>query len=274
MTNRAFRFGVVAGFAPTAEAWTGLARRAEDLGYATLLQPDTLGTLSPFSALAAAAAVTSRLRLGTFVLSVSNREPAVVAWETASLDLLSGGRFEIGLGAGRPGAENDATALGRTFGAPAERVQLLIDTIAAVKAPRESHLRAVQSPHPPLLVPAGGPRVTRLAVEQADIVTVAIAPTAGEDALAERVDAIKSYAGSRFDQLEMSTNLIGVGTGEVPGRWSAEDLAGSASVLTGSVDEMVDTLRRRRDALGISYVSVNAAYIDRFAPVVERLAGT
>lgn len=274
MTNRAFRFGVVAGFAPTAEAWTGLARRAEDLGYATLLQPDTLGTLSPFSALAAAAAVTSRLRLGTFVLSVSNREPAVVAWETASLDLLSGGRFEIGLGAGRPGAENDATALGRTFGAPAERVQLLIDTIAAVKAPRESHLRAVQSPHPPLLVPAGGPRVTRLAVEQADIVTVAIAPTAGEDALAERVDAIKSYAGSRFDQLEMSTNLIGVGTGEIPGRWSAEDLAGSASVLTGSVDEMVDTLRRRRDALGISYVSVNAAYIDRFAPVVERLAGT
>jgi probable F420-dependent oxidoreductase len=277
MPDHMFRFGVVAGFAPSAEAWTGIARRAEELGYATLLVPDTLGTLAPFAALAAAGGATSTLRLGTFVLSVANREPGVVAWETASVDLLTGGRFELGLGAGRPDAEADAAALGRTFGTPGERIQLLADTIAAVKAGRESHLRTVQQPHPPILVAAGGPRATRLAVSEADIIAIGAPPQAGEDELRTRIDGIKQYAGDRLDRIELSVNLLAVGDEPpawVPARFVPKDLDGSAAVLTGSVDEMADTLRRRRDELGISYVSVNAAYADRLAPVVERLAGT
>ena len=262
--DRIFRFGAVAGLAPGIEEWTGLARRAEDLGYSTLLVPDTTRTLSPFAAIAAAAQATSSLRFGTFVLSVSNREPAVVAWETRTLDMLTGGRFELGLGAGRPDAEADAVGLGRSFGTPGERYMLLTDTIAAVK----------QSVRPRILIAAGGPRMTRLAVEEADIITISAPPQAGEDELKTRIDRIREYAGDRIDQLELSANLIALGD-EPPRGWPLQvDLSGSAAVLRGSVDDMVDTLLRRRDSLGISYVSVNAAYLDQLAPVVERLAGT
>ncbi|MEV4167040.1 LLM class flavin-dependent oxidoreductase [Nonomuraea dietziae] len=100
MTTRPFRFGVVAGKAPGGEGWTALAHRAERLGYATLLVPDTLGTFAPFPALAAAAAVTTTLRLGTYVLSAPNRTSGQVAWEADTLRTLSAGRFELGLGTG------------------------------------------------------------------------------------------------------------------------------------------------------------------------------
>ena len=248
--DRIFRFGAVAGLAPGIAEWTGLARRAEELGYATLLVPDTTRTLSPFAAIAAAAQVTSSLRFGTFVLSVSNREPGVVAWETRTLDLLTGGRLELGLG--------------RSFGTPGERYQLLVDTIAAVK----------QSVQPRILIAAGGPRMTRLAVDEADIITISAPPQAGEDELKTRIDRIREYAGDRVDQLELSANLIALGDEPPRGMPLQVDLSGSAAVLRGSVDDMVDTLLRRRESLGISYVSVNAAYLDQLAPVVERLAGT
>src|SRR3954451_25085630 len=117
-----FRFGVVAATARTGAEWTGTARRAEQLGYDILLVPDTLHTLSPFAALAAAAASTTRLRVGTYVLSAPNRTPEHVAWETRTLQLLSGGRFELGIGGGRPGADRDAATLGGAFGPPGERL--------------------------------------------------------------------------------------------------------------------------------------------------------
>src|SRR5262245_35521847 len=105
MTDREFRFGVVAGKAASGAEWAATARRAEGLGYDTLLVPDTLNTFAPFAALAAAAAVTTTLRIGTYVLSAPNRSPGLVAWEAETLQQLSGGRFELGIGGGRPGAE-------------------------------------------------------------------------------------------------------------------------------------------------------------------------
>ena len=128
--ERRFRFGAVAGFGRSGQEWAANARRIEQLGFSTLLCPDGTGTFAPFQALSAAAAVTSTLRLGTYVLASPLRTPGEVAWESASLDVLSGGRFELGLGAGRPDAERDAARLGVPFAAPGERIRRIEQTSA------------------------------------------------------------------------------------------------------------------------------------------------
>src|SRR5215467_13732785 len=108
-----FRFGVVSAFAPSGEHWLATARRVESLGFATLVIPDNLRhTLAPMPALAAAAAATQTLRIGTYVLANDYRNPLMLAKEAATLDLLSGGRLELGVGAGRPTAEADNRMLG------------------------------------------------------------------------------------------------------------------------------------------------------------------
>src|SRR5258706_5690226 len=104
-----FRFGLVAATAPDGAAWAGLARRAEELGFDVLLVPDTVRTLTPLPAAAAAAAATTRLRVGTFVLAAGIRTPQTIAWEASGLTVLTDGRFELGLGAGRPDAAHDAS---------------------------------------------------------------------------------------------------------------------------------------------------------------------
>jgi probable F420-dependent oxidoreductase len=284
MTDRRFRFGVVAGLARTAPEWAAMARRAEELGYGNLLIPDTLHTLSPFPALAVAAANTVSLRVGTYVLSAPNRTPAMVAWETASLDFLSGGRFELGIGGGRPDAARDAEALGVEFGAAPQRLRRVADTIAAVKAtPSGRGPKPSQTPHPPILVAASRPRMLRLAAEQADIVALGLPPDAPYERLAGTVAEVRAYAGDRFDALELHLNLVAVAdradripdavsrmVGGDPGAMAA---AGGIAFLTGTRAEMIDTLRRRRDDLGISYVAVNGMFMEAFAPIVERLAG-
>ncbi|TMR21406.1 LLM class flavin-dependent oxidoreductase [Nonomuraea turkmeniaca] len=256
MTDHLFRFGTVAGHAPD---WAGLARRAEDLGYATLLVPDTLGTFSPFAACAAAAAVTTTLRVGTYVLSVANRTPRAMAWETATLQALTGGRFELGLGAGRPDAERDAAELGVRFGTPGERIERLSETVDAVK-------------DVPILIAASGTRLLRLAAAKADTVALGVPPQSTEDQVAAKLDELYELAGDRFHDLELGMNLAAAGA--EPPAWLGSLDATATGVLQGTPGEMADVLRRRRDRLGVSYVSVNAQYLDAFAPVVERLAGT
>ncbi|WP_433431537.1 LLM class flavin-dependent oxidoreductase [Nonomuraea sp. CA-141351] len=258
MTDHLFRFGAVAGHATDADAWTGLARRAESLGYSTLLVPDTLGTLSPFTAAAVAATATTTLRVGTFVLSAPNRTPEAVAWETSTLHTLTGGRFELGLGAGRPDAERDAATLGVRFGTPSQRIERLSRTIDAVKDVR-------------VLVAASGTKLLRLAAQKADTVALGVPPHYTEEQVGAKLDELYELAGDRFHNLELSMNLAAAGA--EPPSWLPVPADGTG-VLTGTVDEMVDTLRRRRDKLGVSYVSVNAQYLDEFAPVVERLTGT
>ncbi|MCK2217848.1 LLM class flavin-dependent oxidoreductase [Actinomadura sp. ATCC 31491] len=260
MTDHPFRFGAVAGRAPD---WCGLARRAEALGYATLLVPDTLGTFSPFSAAAAAAAATTRLRVGTYVLSVANRTPRAVAWETATLDALSGGRFELGLGAGRPDAEHDATELGLPFGTPGERIRRLEDTVDAVAAAAKDV---------PVLIAASGTRLLRLAAAKAATIALGVPPHFTEEQVAARLDELYELAGDRFHGLELAMNLVSAG-GEPPA-WLGPLGPDATGLLRGTPAEMADTLRRRRDRLGVSYVSVNAQYLEAFAPVVELLAGT
>jgi probable F420-dependent oxidoreductase len=275
MSERDFRFGIVAGLAASGDEWLNTAKRAEDLGYDTLLVPDTLRTIAPFPAVAAAAAVTRTLRVGTYVLSAPNRSPALVAWETRSLQLLTGGRFELGLGAGRPDAERDAAELGGEFGTPGERLRRVADTIRAV---REGVPDA-----PRILVAASKPGMFRLAAEHADAVALGLPPQTSEEELRRTVGSLRDVAGSRFDELELHLNVAAVAeSADAVPDWVSRMVkgdprqmaaAGGIAFLLGKPAEIADTLRRRRDELGISYVAVNGMFAEQFAPVVAELRG-
>jgi probable F420-dependent oxidoreductase len=288
---RPFRFGVVAAFARSGEDWAAEARRVEALGYATLVVPDNLRhTLAPLPAMAMAAAATRSLRVGTYVLANDLRHPVLLAKDAASLDLLSGGRLELGIGAGRPNAADDYRMLGLPFESGGVRLARLAESLRVLKGllageaidGAEITPRPAQQPRPPILVAGSGPQMLALAAREADIVALGVAPTAPEAELADKVRLVREAAGSaeRFEQLELNINLMAVGQ-QVP-RFvasqiglSAEDLAraGAASALVGTPDQMCDALQRRREQLGISYVLVSDELMEDLAPVVERLAG-
>jgi probable F420-dependent oxidoreductase len=275
MSERAFRFGIVAATAASGAEWVATAKRAEELGYDTLLVPDTLHTLAPFPALAAAAASTRTLRVGTYVLSAPNRSPALVAWESKSLHLLTDGRFELGLGGGRPGADRDAAALGGNFGTPGERLQRVADTIRAV--------RANGTPGPPIMVAASKPRMLRLAAEQADIVALGLPPQATEQELARVVGTLDRGSLER-GTLELHVNVAAVAeSADAVPEWLSRMLggdpramaaAGGFAFLLGTPAEIAAVLRRRRAELGISYIGVSALFMEQFAPVIARLRET
>jgi probable F420-dependent oxidoreductase len=293
-----FRFGVVAAFARSGDEWAEKARRIESMGYATLLMPDGLNhTLAPLPALTAAAMATKTLRVGTYVIANDYRNPVFLAKEAATVDVLSGGRFELGIGAGRPAAAEDNRMLGIPFDSGAVRVERLAESLALIKALLSGQAvtatgphyaadnaqvspRPVQQPRPPILVAAGKRRLAELAAREADIIALGIPPTATEAEIVERIGWIRDAAGARFDQIELNLNLMAVGQ-QVP-RWissqmglTAEGLAraGAVSAVTGTTDEMVDALQRRRENLGISYIAVGDEMMEGLAPVVERLAG-
>ncbi|KAA9376370.1 TIGR03621 family F420-dependent LLM class oxidoreductase [Microbispora cellulosiformans] len=273
--SKDFRFGIVAGLAPDAAAWTATARRAENLGYSTLLVPDTLGTLPPLLAVTAAATATTTLRVGTFVLAAPYRNPRLLAHELAGVDFLSGGRLEVGVGAGRPAAEQDARTLGMPYGTAGERVAQVRSVIGEVRTAFTEGGLSVRRQGPPILVAGSGPRMLALAAEKADIVALAVPAVTSEEGLRGPVGTLRELAGARFDDIELSLNLFQVG--DVPAPWLPEGSPtipdDAAAVLRGSPREMADTLLRRRDDLGISYVTVNGFYADAFAPVVELLTG-
>jgi alkanesulfonate monooxygenase SsuD/methylene tetrahydromethanopterin reductase-like flavin-dependent oxidoreductase (luciferase family) len=235
--------------------------------------PDGLQLLAPFPALAVAATATTSLRVGTFVLASPLRPPRSAAWEAHSLGVLTGDRFELGVGTGRPEVRAFAEQLGVPFGSAAERLQQVAETV--------THLRELDGERrTPVLIAAGGPRARELAARIADIVTLAAPPLADEDAYAAMAAHLRSAAGERAEGIELAMNLFVVGD-EVP-PWArgflgvgADELIAhrSLTMLRGSVTEMSDELQRRRDAFGVSYVSVNGAFLEQLAPVVERLAG-
>jgi len=295
---RPFRFGVVAAQARSGNEWAEKARRIESMGYATLLMPDGLQySLAPLPALTAAAMATRTLRVGTYVIANDYRNPVMLAKEAATVDVLSGGRFELGIGAGRPAAAEDNRMLGIAFDSGAVRVARLAESLTLLKALLSGQTvtatgphyaaanaqispRPVQQPRPPILVAARKRQLIELAAREADIIALGIPPTETEAEIAERIRWIREAAGSRFDQLELNLNLMAVGH-QVP-RYiesqmglTAESLAraNAAAAVTGTTDEMVDTLQRRRESLGISYIAVGDELMEGLAPVVERLAG-
>jgi probable F420-dependent oxidoreductase len=301
MNPRSFRFGVVAGRAASGEAWAERARQIEATGFATLLIPDRLGrTLAPLPALAVAAAATRTLRVGTFVIANGLRNPQIMAWESATLDFLSGGRFELGLGTGV--SDEDFRQAGVSFEKPGARIDRLAETIRVVKAFFASGASAgpgpasspgwaanyppgVQRPHPPMLIAGAGSRLLALAAQEADIVALGVGGRATETELAEKIDLVRQAAGPRFDQIELSLNLLAVLDGTITPAMrerirmvhhvEVEELTQlhSPLVVAGSAAAMADHLVGLRERLGVSYVTVPDDQVAAFAPVVARLAG-
>ena len=273
MTAKAFRFAAQ-GTPQDGTQWLATARRAEELGYATLLMPDGLQLLSPLPALALAAGATTTLRVGTFVLASPLRAPRLAAWDAHSLAVLTGGRFELGIGTGRPeAAEESVRLLGQPQTTGAQRLALAEQTI--------DELRALDGErHTPVLMAVAGPKARAVAAAKADIVTLAIGAVTSRSEVARLVGEVRAAAGARADRLEFAQPIFVVGD-EAPawiGRLLQTDMAtlvehDSLLILRGSPRQMADELERRRDVLGISYLSVNAAFMEQFAPVIELLAG-
>lgn len=279
---RAFRFGVTHAGPPDLGSWTATAQRVESLGYDTFLVPDTLNTPAPLLGLGVAAAVTNTLRVGSWVLCDPLRNPRSVAWEIGSLARMTGGRVELGLGAGRPTAGEDARRLGLPFGAGPERASRLRASVPLIRG----LLDGAEADFPsaghrvPILIAGSGPKLLEFAAQSADIVAFGWPPDTDEDRARSVIDRVVTAAGDRLGELELATGLIAVRERQHP--WlqrmgvdpAALAAAGAVTVVTGSPREIADTLLRRRDRLGLSYLTVPSASAEDFAPVVELLAAS
>ena len=307
-----FRFGVNVVTAGSRAEWADKARKLEDLGYSTLTVPDHLtGILAPVPAMMAAANATTALRVGTGVLNNDFRHPVVVAREAASVDLLTDGRLQLGLGAGYVKSEYDEAGLRYDVGGV--RVERLAEAVTIIKrlftgdavtfsgqyyrvTGHTIHPRPVQQPHPPIFIGGNGPRLLTLAAKEADIIGLtgitfrrggtepdfSGCTTAGVD---ERIKLIRDAAGDRFERLELNALVQRVlvttdrrqAAATLPDRWKPLDLSERLEtpyLLIGTVEQMVDALQARRQRWGISYYLVHEPYLDALAPVVARLAGT
>lgn len=298
MTHHPFRFGIVSGGAASGEAWTGLAKRAESLGYASLLMPDTLGPmLSPLPALAIAAASTTTLHAGTWVIANDLRNPVMLAREAATLAFLTGGRVELGIGPGRAGVEREFPQIGITDQGAGARVDRLEEALVIISGllrcghvdiagthytARDVTLSPAlnETTRPRLLISAAGPRMRRLAARYADTIALGIGPTETPAQLHERLETIRQAAGDRYDEIELAINLSAVGDQIHPTmrQWLKVDdeaikHSQSPTMLLGTVDEMGDQLQRRREEFGISYIAVADSFMELLAPVVRKLAG-
>jgi probable F420-dependent oxidoreductase len=306
---RPFRFAVTARWARSGTHWCDVARRAEDLGYDVLLVTDHMGKqLAPIPALMAAADATTRLRVGSFVFANDYRNPVMLAKEAATIDVLSGGRVEVGIGAGWN--TRDYRELGIPYDAPGVRVSRLEESVVLLKRllSEESvdhtgkHYtvngakvlpRPIQRPHPPLMIGGGGPRVMRLAARHADIVTFAPHMTARgrprldairENALAERVTQFRAAAGDRVERIELNVWVLDAAVTDrarspmaavsAQLRRAANGIVRSPYVLYGSRSSLRELLIERRERLGISYISVPGNAMREFAPIVAELRGT
>jgi len=309
--SKPFRFGVQTKTAGSRREWRELITKIEDLGYGTVSLPDHFDDqLAPTVALMAAADASEQLKLGALVWCNDYRHPVVLAKETATLDLLSDGRLELGIGAGWMKVDYDQA--GMTYDRAGVRIDRMLESIEILKGlfgdgpvhfegehytidGMEGTPKPVQRPHPPFLIGGGGPRFLRLAGQHADIVGInfnlaggAITPDLGSDATAERyaekLSWVRDGAGDRFDDLELQVRTFMVSITD--DRMAvAEMLAGGFGLtaeqglqtpfaLVGTPAQIAEDLRERRERFGINYVVVGQDEVEDFAPVVAELAGT
>lgn len=308
---RPFRFGVQLSTAPDRRTWVETARRVEDRGYAVATMPDHFTEqLAPVPALQCLADATTTLRFGALVFDNDYKHPVVLAKELATLDVLSDGRLEIGLGAGW--MVSDYEQSGIAYDRPGVRIDRFVEGLQVIKgalAPGpfsfdgthyqitdyDGRPEPVQSPCPPVLIGGGGPRVLGIAARHADIVGINATLTAGAvgpdaiatmtaDAVDQKVAVVREQAGERLADIEMNIRAFMVSVVD-DAEGTAQGIADMIGVERSMIDEspfalvgppgkIADDLRERRERWGFSYVIVGPDEIDSFAPVVAELAGT
>jgi probable F420-dependent oxidoreductase len=268
-----FRFGLGLQAARRQQSVQDWGRRAESMGYDVVHLPDHLYAPAPFPMLTAVAMATEKLRLGTFVLNACFYKPALLAREVKTLRDLSGGRLELGLGAGYNKVEFDDAEL--PFPSARERV----DYLRHVTEHMAEHV-----PDVPLLIAGNGDRLLTVAAQQANIIglTGGGVETDDTDPLADRISFVRKAAGERFDDLELNISIIAMPTDDsgVPdltqarrslAKLSEEEMLRTPTVLSGSTSDIVDTIRHYRDHYGVTYITVQQVHADVFAKVIEQL---
>jgi probable F420-dependent oxidoreductase len=321
--TKPFRFACQSYRPTSGRQWRELARRVEDLGFSTLHVADhiigpgpMLGpsahnaqTVGVIPAMAVAAAVTSTLRVGSRLICAAYRHPALLAKDAATIDLLSDGRFEFGLGAGW--LANEFAALGIAFDPPGKRIDRLRETLDVVEQCfsgeqvdyRGEYVQVhgfqalpapVQTPRPPIMVGGGGRRILQLAGQRADIVSINFNNRSGgitqdsvvsstADETHRKLAWVREGAGDRFAdlELEIAAYFVAVdGEGGAVERLTSDlklpaaELQTFPHALIGSVGEICDELQRRRDEFGFSYITIGDSVLESFAPVVAKLAGS
>ncbi|MFQ6394572.1 LLM class flavin-dependent oxidoreductase [Nocardia sp. KC 131] len=248
--------------------WAAAVQGAEQQGYRTILMPDTLGTPSPFPSLAAAAAVTTTVRLRPNVLAAPLRTVAVTVREAAALQLLSDGRFELGIGSGRPDARSEAERLGMPWGSVGQRRDLLVATVAAI--------RENLDPAPLVVVAANGPRMLACAAEFADRILLAARPQATEGELAEMVRIVRDNTDR---DIRFTHQVVGIGD-QLP-YWTSARLGltadglrdeGAAGLLDSDPAAAVEILESRREKYGIDELIIPGELAPAFAPLLAGFA--
>jgi probable F420-dependent oxidoreductase len=282
LVKKAFRFGVVTGGHASRSAWITLAQRVEELGYASLLMPDVLGTpLAPLTALAVAATATTTLRVGSYVFVNDYRNPALLAREIATLDQLSDGRVELGLGAGN--WPHEYQQLGIPFEKAGTRVSRFAEGLSIIKQFFTAETvnfsgkfytttalrpvpRPVQQPHPPIIIGSTGRRMLTLAAREADIILL-IPP------VEEKIGWIREAAGERFEHLELGQAAFGIEVTDTPVAAAPPFPGMPVESRPMTTEQAAAYLLEKREHFGISYFQVQERQLENFAPVVARLNG-
>ena len=313
--QRPFRFGVINEQMATRQEWISKARQAEDMGYATFLLRDHFvrepfgDQFAPIAALMSAADATTSLRIGSLVLDNDYRHPVVLAKEAATLDVLSDGRFELGLGAGWLREEYEQA--GMTFETPGIRISRLEEALHILKGlfanepmtytgnhytitNLASFPKPVQKPHPPILIGGGGKRILSIAGREADTIGIlnsSLTSGVSEDdveglsaaTVEKKLGWVRQAAGTRFSKIELSMVITLVttenqsnGARELAQRrgWSGiaiEKILDMPSVFIGSVEHIAEQMQARRERFGISYYIVTDEEMKVFAPIVSLL---
>lgn len=309
-TRRKFRFSVQERGAESAKQWRERARALESMGYSTLYFPDHFGDQSgPIAALMAAADATTKLRIGSLVFDNDFRHPLVLAKEAATIDLLSDGRFDFGIGAGW--LVSDYEQAGLSYDSAGVRIERLAEAITIIKklfageevSFKGKHYalngakgtpRPVQKPHPPFVIGGGGRKILELAAREADLVNVnfdlrtgrrgpAVAQTGMAGATEDKIRWIRDAAGARFDEIELGVWILradvtqdrdGVAANAAQlMQMEPADVLAVPHLLIGSLDQIAEDIVTRREQYGISHVVVPGDVADELAPMVERLTG-
>jgi alkanesulfonate monooxygenase SsuD/methylene tetrahydromethanopterin reductase-like flavin-dependent oxidoreductase (luciferase family) len=265
---RPFRFGIVAPFLSDLPAWREQVRRIADHGYSTVLMPDFPQLQpSPAPALAVAATVAD-VRVGTWVYAAPFRAPWLTAWEAHSLTVLTEHRFEMGIGVGRPGIEDELRERGLPVPSPGQRLDQVRESVSALRDLDGEYLRT------PVAMAVIGPKARALAGDIADIVTFAMAPDEPRAAVVQRVH---DFHTTRNVELSMHVPVVGdaVSPFMAPPDTDTASLqaADSLAYLPPDPAAAADELHRRREQTGVSYFAFGANIADTFAPLVAELSG-